>query len=152
MEAALAPGFFWRLGKLPFVEAGAEAAGNGLRVLRTLVVTEAIVGEKQGFGEHPAFTVVLAEEGFDALLPVTAAGADLFFEVVEGNEGQDGVAEFRIFFLIDTPETLGIAAGRNSGRVITAVNNVSHIIAVEAIKTGDEGIGHAAETKALGLG
>ena len=106
MEAALAPGFFWRLGKLPFVEAGAEAAGNGLRVLRTLVVTEAIVGEAQGFGEQPALAVVLVLEHLDALLPIATAGADLFFEVVKGDEGQDCVAKFRVLVLVDAPETM----------------------------------------------
>lgn len=62
----------------------------------TLVVTEAVVGETEGLREHPSLTVVLCQEGVHAL----------FFEVVEGNEGEDGVAEFRVLVLIDTPETL----------------------------------------------
>ena len=105
MDMALAPGFLGGLGKLPVIETGAEAAGHGLGLLRTLVVAETVVGQAQGFREHPAFTIVLVQEGFDALFPVAAAGADLLFEVVEGDEGQDGVAEFRVFVLIDAPET-----------------------------------------------
>ena len=86
MEVAFAPGFFGGLDELPVVEAGAEAAGDGLELLGAVVVAEAIVGEAQSFREHPAFAVVLGEEGFDALVAV-AGGNDLVFEVLEGDLG-----------------------------------------------------------------
>ena len=66
-------------------------------LLCALVVAEAVVGEPQGLGEQPALAVVLGEEGFDALLAVAVAGADLVFEIVEGEEGEYGVAEFGVF-------------------------------------------------------
>ena len=108
VQVAFAPGLVRAPGKLPVVEAGAEAAGDGLRVVGALVVAEAVIGEAQGFREHPAFAVVLGEEVFDALLAVTAGGFDLRFEVVEGDEGQDGVAEFGVFVPIDAPEALDV--------------------------------------------
>ena len=107
VQVAFAPGLVRAPGKLPVVEAGAEAAGDGLRVLGALVVTEAVVGEAQGLREHPAFAVVLGEEVFDALLAVTAGGFDLRFEVVEGDEGQDGVAEFGVFVRSTRQKPLG---------------------------------------------
>ena len=108
MKAAFAPGFLGGLGELPVVEAGAKTAGDGLGLLRPLVVTEAVVREAQGFGKHPALSVVLVEEGLDAVLPVAAAGADLLFKIVEGDEGQDRVAEFRVLVFVDAPETFEI--------------------------------------------
>ena len=77
VQVAFAPGFLRAPGKLPVVEAGAETAGVG--VSGALVVAEAVVGEAQGIREHPAFTVVLGEEGFDALLAVAVGGFDLRF-------------------------------------------------------------------------
>jgi len=43
MQVTLTPRLFCALGKLPVIEAGAEAGGDGLEVFRTLVVAEAIV-------------------------------------------------------------------------------------------------------------
>jgi len=84
---ALTPGFLGVLGELPIVEAGAEAGGNRLLLLRPFVVAEAVVGKSKGFREQPAFAIVLVQEGLDAFFPVAAAGADLFFKIVKGNEG-----------------------------------------------------------------
>ena len=108
VQVAFAPGLVRTLGKLPVVEAGAEAAGDGLRVVGALVVAEAVIGEAEGFREQPAFAVVLGEEVFDALLAVAAGGLDLRFEVVEGDEGQDGVAELGVLVPIDAPEAANI--------------------------------------------
>jgi len=66
-------------------------------------VAEAIVGKSQCFGQHPAFAVVLAEEGINALVAVTTAGADLRFKIVEGDECQDRMAKFWVLVLVDTP-------------------------------------------------
>ena len=40
-------------------------------------MAETVIGEAQGLGEHPAFAVVLGEEGFDAFLAVAASIVDL---------------------------------------------------------------------------
>jgi len=116
MESAFAPGLLGGLCELPVVEAGTEAGSDGLGLIRAHVVTEAVVGEAQGFGEHPALAVILSKEGVDALLPVAAAGADLVFEIVEGDEGQDGVTEFRVFVLVDPPETFWVKLSKKLSR------------------------------------
>ena len=51
VQVTFAPGFLRALGKLPVVEAGAEAAGDGLGMSGALVVAEAVVGEAQGLRE-----------------------------------------------------------------------------------------------------
>ena len=79
MKPALTPRFVRALRELPVVEAGAEAARNGLMVFGAVIVAEAVVGETERFGEQPAFTVVLVEEGFDALLTVSSGGVDFHF-------------------------------------------------------------------------
>lgn len=109
MEVAFAPGFLGGLDELPVVEAGAEAAGDGLELLGAVVVAEAIVGKAQSFWGHPAFAVILGEEGFDALVAVTG-GDDLVFEVLKGDLGQDGVAKFGGFVAIDAPEAFWVQA------------------------------------------
>jgi hypothetical protein len=48
---------------------------------------QVVVGEVEGVGEDPAFTVVEVEEGVEAEA----------FEVVEGDEREDGVAQFGVF-------------------------------------------------------
>lgn len=113
MEVAFAPGFLRGLGQLPVAEAGAKAGGYGLGMLRPVVVAEAVVGKSKGFREQPAFAIVLIQEGFDTLLPVTTAGANLVFKVMEGDEGQNCVAELWRFVLVNAPEALGIVSGRN---------------------------------------
>ena len=64
VEVGFAVGLFGGLGELPVEEAGAETGGDGLGVAGAVVVAEAVVGEAEGFGEEPAFAVVLIEEGF----------------------------------------------------------------------------------------
>ena len=108
MEVALPPRFLGALRELPIVEARAEAAGNGLVLLGAFIVTEAIVCKAQGLWEHPALAVVLREERLDPLLPVAATGADLLFEVMEGDEGQDRVAQLGVLVLVNPPEALGV--------------------------------------------
>ena len=110
MDFALAPGFLGGLRELPVVEARTEAASDGLRVLGALVVAEAVVGKAQGFREHPALAVVLGEERLDGLVAV-AAGARIFvFQVGEGYERQDRMAQLRDLVLIDAPKPLGVRA------------------------------------------
>ena len=46
-------------------------------------------------------------------------------EVVEGDEGEDGVAEFRVFVLVDAPEALGWAAAGVVGRVVTGPEDLA---------------------------
>src|SRR5262245_20869525 len=67
-------------------------------------MAEAVVGKAQGLGKHPALAVVLCEESLDALVAVAAAGADLLFEVVKGDERQDRVAQLGVLVLVDAPE------------------------------------------------
>ncbi len=45
VEMAFAPGFLGGLGKLPVIEAGTEAACNGLRMFRPLVMAKSIIGK-----------------------------------------------------------------------------------------------------------
>ena len=99
VQVAFAPGFVGALDELPVVEARAEAAGDRLRLTGALVVAEAVVGEAQGLWEQPTFAVVLGEERLDALIAVAGGGLDAGFEIVEGDERQDDVAEFRVFVL-----------------------------------------------------
>ena len=108
VEVAFAPGFFGGLGELPVVEAGSEAGGDGLGVLGAVVVSESVVGEAEGFGEEPAFAVVLGKEGGDAGVPVAVVFADFCFEVVEGDQRQHRVAQLGIFVFVDAPETFGV--------------------------------------------
>ena len=86
VKPALTLRFVGALRELPVVEAGAEAARNGSMVFGAVVVTEAVVGETERFGEQPAFTFVLSEEGFDALLAVSADSFDLSFKIMEGDK------------------------------------------------------------------
>ena len=108
VEVALAPRLLCGLGELPVVEAGAEAARDGLVFLRAIVVAETEVGEAQSIGEEPAFVGVLGKEGFDAAIAITAAVPNFLLEVVEGDEREDSIAKLRILVLVDAPETLGI--------------------------------------------
>ena len=108
VKVAFAPGLLGALDELPVVEARAEATRDGLRMLGALVVAEAIIGEAEALWKHPAFAVILGQEGVDAHLTVAAGGLDLRFEVAEGDEGQDGVAEFRVLVFVDAPESLRI--------------------------------------------
>ncbi len=62
MEVAFPPGFFRTLGELPVVEPGAEAACHRLMFFCPIIVTQTVVGQPQGFGEHPPFAVVLVQE------------------------------------------------------------------------------------------
>jgi len=108
VKMTFTPGFVRGLGKLPVEETGAEAGGDGLRVFCPVVMAEAIVAQAEGFGEHPSLAVVLVEEQLDSFLAVAAAGADLLLKVMEGNEGQDCMAQFGILVFVDTPEALGV--------------------------------------------
>jgi hypothetical protein len=83
VDLALTPRFLSGLSELPIVKPGAEAAGHGLGDFRALVVAEAVVGQPQGFRQHPALAVVLIEEGVDSLLAVAAAAANLLLQVRE---------------------------------------------------------------------
>ena len=76
VEVAFAPRFICALGELPVTEAGTEAACDGLRFVSALIVAEAVVGEAERLREHPAFTVVLGEKGFDAFFTVTVGSGD----------------------------------------------------------------------------
>ena len=87
VQVAFPPCFLGALDKLPVVEPRAEAAGDRLRVPGALVMAEALVGEAQGLGEHPAFAVVLGEEGIDALLAVATGISNLRIEVARGDRG-----------------------------------------------------------------
>jgi hypothetical protein len=75
MQVALSPGFLGALRELPVVEARAEAAGDGLRVLGALIVAKSIVGKAQGLGEHPKGAV----PGFDNLIIAPLADRRLPF-------------------------------------------------------------------------
>ena len=116
VQVTFAPGFLGRLCELPVVKARAQAAGDRLVVLGALVVAEAVVGQTQRFGQQPALAVVLGKERGNAGITVTAMLADFGLQVVEGDERQDGVAEFGVFVLVDAPETLGVL-GRANGSV-----------------------------------
>ena len=63
-----------------------------------IIVAEAVVGEAQGFREHPAFAVVLGKEGFQPF----------FLEIVEGDEGKDSVTQFWVFVFVYAPKPFGI--------------------------------------------
>ena len=68
---ALQPGFVGALGKLPVVEAWAEAACDGLRLFGALILAEVVVRESQGFREHPAVTVILRKESLYPLVAIS---------------------------------------------------------------------------------
>ena len=104
MKVAFAPGFFRTLGKLPVVEARAKAAGYRLWMFGSLVVTEAIIRQTQGIGQHPAFAIVLGEKSFDASFGIAAHRFDLGFEIPKGDQGQHRAPLFRVFVLINTPK------------------------------------------------
>ena len=149
VQVAFAPGFLRAPGKLPVVEAGAEAAGDGLGVSGALVVAEAVVGEAHGLREHPAFAVVLGEEGFDALLAVATGGGDLRFEVVEGYEGQDGVAKLGVLVPIDAPETLGLFVAGGAARAVAFREDVPQVRHGEPHDGGHDGIDHGDDPKSF---
>ena len=66
-----------------------------------LVVAETVIGETQCLREHPAFAVVLGEEGLDALLAVATSILNLRFQVVKGDERQDGVTELGVLVSVN---------------------------------------------------
>ena len=119
-------------------------------VFGAVVVAEAVIGETEGFGEQPAFAVVLGEEGFDALLTVSAGGFDLRFEVVDGYERKDRVTEFGRLVPIETPESLRVHAGVTAldDRNIAALNEShdisgSQVILVRYQRVQDSEIPHS---------
>ena len=105
VQVALAPGFLCRLGQLPVVEAGAQAAGDRLMLQCPLIVPEAIVSQTHGFRKEPTVSVVLGQEGLDSSFAIATMLKDLFFQVVESNQSKNCQAQFRRFCLVDTPET-----------------------------------------------
>ena len=98
MPPTLLPGLLDRLLKLPGEEAFTESSANRLRLAGALVVTESVVSEAERLREHPAFAIVLVKEGSETDL----------LQLLESDLGQDGVAEFGIERLVDTPETFGV--------------------------------------------
>ena len=154
VEMGFTVGFFWGLCELPVVEAGAEFAGYGLVVLGAVVVTEVVVGEAEGFGEVPAFAVVLGHEGLDAGFGVAAGGVGVALEIGEGDLGQDGVAEFGGLVLVDSPEALAsqfgaLSAGDGGKGVITVGQEASEVRLVEAVEGGDERIRYGSPADAF---
>ncbi|MOA34473.1 hypothetical protein D3C78_1558480 [compost metagenome] len=59
-------------------------------------MSQAVVGQTQVLGNHPAFAVVLRQEGFQTF----------FLEVVEGHQRQDSMAQLGVFALVNSPKTL----------------------------------------------
>ena len=74
-------------------------------------MAETVVGEAQGIRKHPAFAVILGEERFDAPFPVAASRVDLRFQVVKGDERQDGVTELGVLVSVNSPESSRIQRG-----------------------------------------
>jgi len=111
----------------------------------TLVVTEAVVAETDGLRKHPSITVVLCQECVHAL----------FFEVVEGDEGEDGVAEFWVLILVHAPEPFGVECacefvGCAAGEWVVAVSeDPGEVILVQTVKVGDDCVEDAAEAEAF---
>ena len=142
---------------MPVVEAGAEAAGDRLRVAGAVVVAEAVVGEAQGLREQPAFAVVLGEKCADAALAVAAGGCNPGFEIVEGNEREHGVAEFRGLVSVDTPESFRIeglasVAVRAWQRRVTIFQDGVQVEEVESIRTCDHGVEDDPESESFLIG
>ena len=85
VAATFFPGLRYVLVELPGQEAVAELGGDGLRLAGAVVVAEAVIGQAQGFRQHPTLAVVLGQEHFEAHR----------LQVVEGHLGQNGVAQLR---------------------------------------------------------
>jgi hypothetical protein len=142
---ALLPGGLDALFELPGEKALSEPGRHGLRFLGPGVVAEAEVGEADRLGEHPALPVVLVQEGVEAQA----------LEVVEGDEGEDGVAQLGVFVLVDAPESLGRKGARERfvanvlHRVVAVAEDPGEVVAVEAIEMGDDGIDDASKTEAF---
>ena len=149
VEVAFPPGLAGTLDKLPVVETRAEAACDRLRVSGAIVMAEAVVGEAQGLGEHPAFAVVLGEEGFDALFTVATSGLDLRLEVGKRNARENGVPQFGSLFSADTPEALGrLSSGVCSG-VIAVDQYMPEVRRRQSEESGGDRIGLHSKAKSL---
>src|SRR5208337_3920184 len=97
----------------------------------------------QRLGNHPSFTVVQSTECIDAYC----------FEVCERFEGEDGMAEFGVLVLVDTPEAFGIEVLRQLSNVFFRIPTISknpyEIIVRKTVKFCDDGIQNTAEAEAL---
>ena len=107
-------------------------------------MTEAVIGETQGLGQHPAFAVVLGEEGLDAALAVASGRVDLRLDVVEGDESQDGVTQFRFLVAIDAPEAANVESAASLTKAcdteIDILQNVSELAYATSVQDGDNRI------------
>jgi len=88
VEMAFAPGLLCGLAQLPIVEAGTQAAGDGLMLQCSLIVSEAIISEAHGIREEPTLTIVLCQEGLNTSFAITTMLADLCLQIVEGDQRQ----------------------------------------------------------------
>jgi hypothetical protein len=154
MSFTFSPAFLWGLGELPVVEAGTEAGSDGLGDLCAVVMAKAMICESERLWEEPAVAVVLGAEGLDAPVSVSGLGnGDL--EGVEGDEGEDGVAEFGILIFVHTPEALGVEGAAEGlvvdafGGVVAVLEDPGEVVTVEAIEDGDHGVEHGAEAEAF---
>ena len=109
MEVGFGPGFSCGLDELPVVEAGTEFARGGLVLSRAVVLAEVVVGEAEGFGEEPAFALVLAHEGRDAGFVVAVGGFDVSLEIGESDLTQDSLPQLGGLVFVDPPEASGVS-------------------------------------------
>ena len=107
MSFAFGPAFGGVAIELPGKEAWAETGGDGLRLAGPGVVAEAVVGEAQRFGEHPAFAVVGGEEGVESMR----------LQVGESDLRQHGVAQLRVALFVHAPEAFGVKGSHEVLRV-----------------------------------
>lgn len=67
-------------------------------------MAEAIVGQPESLGQHPALPVVQRQKRLDTLLAVAAGLADLLLQIREGNQREDRMAKLGFSAAVHPPE------------------------------------------------
>ena len=150
VQVAFAPGLVRAPGKLPVVEAGAEAAGDGLRVVR-----RARRDRGRNRARHRASGSIQPSPSFWARkssMPCSRSppAASIFASRSwKAMRVRTGVAEFGVFVPIDAPEALGLSAAGVGAGMVAFREDMPQLRHGESHDGGHDGIDHDGDAKSF---